>query len=371
VPALLIFFAGVVQTMKYNFVYLGLYEWIRKKGLKTLQDINDVDDNLFKKGKDWWILKTFKYLRNSNLNPMLSDKLEKNAINILHHDDFSMEMAVEHFVVCVRADRNPAFCAQVEIVQNGLHADNIKRFFLPHWPQDGIITRNPHRKGIKQLSYFGNRWNISPELESAPFKEFCREHGLIFNIQETDWSDYHSTDLVIAFRDGFSFFLDCKPSSKLVNSWFAGVPSILNPEYGYCEIATGAKDAIFVNSIDQLLSELKTLVETPQRYTEIVNSGQRRAEEFSVDKISEKWVDQLKHIGQHNYSSWRKRNRLHRSVIFYFSVLRTIIWGEQVVQYPNNLLRNVKSYLRIFLAAPALCIKQLTFAFCKRWAKRC
>lgn len=356
--------------MKFNFVYLGLSDWLQKKGLSSCEDLYTADDKIFTLGRHFWILKTFKFLKHSTLNISLSENLDSNAINILHRDHYSNRMALDYFVVCVRADRDPAFSAQVELLQNGLDADDKTKFFLPHWPQEGIIPRDPNRKGIQNLSFFGKKCHVSPELESLRFKEFCDKYGLVFKIHENDWSDYFSTDVVIAVRDGFSFYLDSKPAHKIINSWIACVPSILNPEYGYLEIVSGTDDAIFVNSIDELIFRLKSLIEAPELYNRMVSNGKKRAEEFSFDQIALKWELLLKSIEKTQYPAWRKKHKLFKLFGFLFSCIQQKIWGVQETQYPNNWLRNVISYVRIFFSAPGYCLKQLNFTYRYRYRRK-
>ncbi|BBO88531.1 glycosyltransferase [Desulfosarcina ovata] len=347
--------------MKFNFVFLGINKWLNENKLQSINDVRFVDDRIFKTGKEAYILKTFKIMQNTTLNLTLSESLEKNAINIIHRDDFSPKMSIDNFIICARVDREPAFSAQVEILQNGLHADGKKRFFITHWPIDGIIPRDPKSNDIKRLSFFGKKCHVSPELNSEKFKDFCEKHGLKFTIHEDNWTDYHSTDVVIALRDGFPFYLDSKASHKLVNSWIACVPAILNPEYGYKEIINETEDAIFVNSLDELIKALKAMLDSPEQYIKIVNNGKKRANEFSFEKISKEWETLLKHIEKYNYPRWKNMSYLYKITCYKFAIFRSIIWGIQVTQYPNTWLRNIKSYIRIFIAAPILCIRHLKF----------
>jgi len=356
--------------MEFNFVFLKLSEWLRKNGLSSCSDICSINDNIFKNGKEVHILKTYKILQCTSLNLSLSECLDKKAINIMHRDDYDAEMTKEHFIVCSRADKEPAFSAQIEILQNGLHANGKNRFFIPHWPQDGIIPRDPERDKIEKLTFFGKKCHVFPELKSERFKEFCRKYGLVFEINEQDWHDYSSTDVVIAVRDGFPFYLDSKPAHKLLNSWIAGVPAILNPEYGYIEAIAGENEVIFVNSIHDVMVRIKGLIDSPDLYNKIVNNGNRRAKEFSFDRIASEWELLLKKIETSHYPKWQAMSKLRKAAGFTCSEFRQKIWGIQVTQYPNNLLRNSKSYIRIFFSAPILCIRQLFFSFQYRFRKK-
>lgn len=348
--------------MKFNFIFKGLRNWLSLRNITSYKGVCGIDDCDFMTGKEVWILKTYKYLQKSQLDITISEEIDPNSINVTHRDDYYSSMSINNFVVCIRADRDPAFTAEVEILQNTLFKNSLNRYFIPHWPQGGIIKRDSHRNGIRQLSYFGKEYYVSNMLKSRKFQEFCEINGLTFKIFENNWTDYSTTDIVIAIRDGFPFYCDCKPPSKLVNAWFAGVPAIINPEYGYKDVISDVLDAIFVNTLDDLLYVIKKMIDSPEIYDKMVANGTCKASNFTCDKIALQWEEILNRIANSNFQVWKCKHSLFKKIAFIMSLIHEKVWGIQVAQYPNSFLRNIKSYIRIFISCPIVFMKHLVFS---------
>src|SRR5436190_23959176 len=97
-------------------------------------------------GPETWIVQTFHILRSFGHPYRLSGTLDPGAINVLHYDDLGAPDLWRHFVVSTRGDRDPAFVAQIEIVQNhsGVWSDD--DIYIPFWPQPGLIPRDARRE---------------------------------------------------------------------------------------------------------------------------------------------------------------------------------------------------------------------------------
>jgi glycosyltransferase involved in cell wall biosynthesis len=208
-------------------------------------------------------------------------------------------------IVTLRADiigfRSPI--ADAEIVQNGYFADGERVFDVPHWPQPGLIPRNPERGAtIRTLAFKGDRGNLHPDLFSSRFADFLDARDIAVHLEETDdrtvpqpWHDYQNVDLLIAVRkpwhEGDMFYN--KPATKLINAWHAGVPALLGPEYAFRELREDPLDYIEVASDEDAMAAIDRLIEHPDLYRDMVAHGRKRAEDFTIDRITERWAEVL------------------------------------------------------------------------------
>ena len=178
---------------------------------------------------------------------------------------FSSSFEAAHrnlLIVTLRADivgfRSPI--ADAEIVQNGYFADEERVFAVPHWPQPGLLPRDPDRgTTIRTLAFKGDRGNLHPDLFSSRFADFLDTRDITIRLEETEdrtvpqpWHDYRDVDLLIAVRkpwhEGDMFYN--KPATKLINAWHAGVPALLGHEYAFRELREDPLDYIEVANDD-------------------------------------------------------------------------------------------------------------------------
>ena len=237
---------------KINFVYKDLDP---EKHL-IVENLDSVDENfsLFKTGKDVWILQTYILLKLSGFSHLvLSTSFDKDAINVAHKTDIEDQEVANNFIICIRADRDPSFKANIEVVQNRYSIIKRNDYFIPHWPQPGLIPRDPSRGDkIENIYYFGKDCHLSERFKGSNFSKSLEEIGCKLIIQENEWNDYSQADLVLAVRDGRQFYLNFKPASKLVNSWLAKCVPILNYEEGYAELVESDLDCKFAKTEQSL-----------------------------------------------------------------------------------------------------------------------
>lgn len=285
--------------------------------LDALSNI-DFDDNLFwshegKERRRAWILQTYLRLRAAGHPVEISDQLPERGILLLLPEspiraEFNEQFTRDHrhlIVVTVRADVTEyrPMIGDADIVQNGRFADDNRVFFVPHWPQPGILPRDQTRGPmIENIVFKGGFGSLLADFRSDRWHEYLSDRGLNFHIASAEtegdvpnWHDYRTADLNLAVRPPYQDGgLRCeKPASKLINAWHAGVPSLLGAEYAYRELRTSSLDYIEVTSVDEAITAIDHLRNNPILYTRMVQHGRRRAQEFTPERITERWAEVL------------------------------------------------------------------------------
>lgn len=260
-----------------------------------------------------WVVQTVMRLREAGHTVHIQPTLPDEGIVVLlpepHlREEFMRQFEPRHrnlLVVTIRADivgfRSPI--ADAEIVQNGYFADETRVFDVPHWPQPGLIPRNPERgSSIQTIAFKGDRGNLHPELFSDRFYAFLEDRGITVRLEETvdrhapqPWHDYEDVDLLIAVRKPWhngDLFYD-KPASKLINAWHAGVPALLGPEHAFRELREHPLDYFEVSTDDEAMAAISRLLDEPGLYAEMVAHGQQRAQDFNPERVAERWAEIL------------------------------------------------------------------------------
>ncbi len=260
-----------------------------------------------------WLLQTYFHLRNAGHEVTLSADLptegivallpEPEALTQFHHQYERRHRSL--FVLTIRADifgfRSPL--GDADIVQNGRFADERHTFFVPHWPQPGLLPRDPARGSrIENIVFKGGYGSLEADYRSDTWTAFLADRGLTFQIASAEtegavpsWHDYRTADLNLAVRPAFGDGgLRCeKPASKLVNAWHAGVPSLLGPEYAYRELRQDALDYVEVASLNETMEAIDRLLGDRDRYRQMIEQAQKRARDFTPARIAERWAEVL------------------------------------------------------------------------------
>ncbi|PEN09432.1 hypothetical protein CRI93_01520 [Longimonas halophila] len=260
-----------------------------------------------------WILQTYLHMRAHGYHVNIAPVLPTEGIVVFIPEVESLHALRRQYTrshraltfVTVRADviefRSP--WADAEIVQNGRFADGHRSFFVPHWPQPGIIPRDPSRGArIEHITFKGGFGSLDKAFRSEPWQQFLDERGLTFEIASKHtqsavprWHDYEHADLMLAVRplhgDGGQ---RCeKPASKLVNAWMAGVPALVGPEYAFRELREDPLDYVEVGSLRDAMDAIDALRDDPDRYHAMRAHGLQRAQAFTPTCIAERWAEVL------------------------------------------------------------------------------
>lgn len=260
-----------------------------------------------------WIVQTYRWLSHFGYDVHIADTLPSTGILVFIPEEESYIALTEQLekkhrsltFVGVRADvcEYKIPLADFEIVQNGRFADERRSYFVPHWPQPGIIPRDPKRGSkIENITFKGGFGSLDAEFRTARWNAYLESRKLTFEIASKHtqgeiprWHDYELADLVLAVRplygDGG---LRCeKPASKLVNAWHAGVPAILGPEYAFRELQTNDLDYIEVKNAEDAMGAINELIDSPARYRAMIDHGRQRARQFTPQRIAERWAEVL------------------------------------------------------------------------------
>lgn len=333
-----------------NFVHGGIAAWrdVAADSGRTISD-SELSPRL-RLGREIWIVQAFHRLRARGYPVRLTGGTESDSINVLHSDDF-VGTSPGCFIVCVRADREPRFDADVEVVQNRTCLWKANDTYVPHWPQPGIVPRDPARGAeIRRVAYLGKEVNLAPDLRAEAFTHSLERNGMELVVREDRWWDYSDIDVVLAVRDGTPLYLNLKPSSKLVNAWIGDCPALVGPERGYQEIRKGALDFIECRSADQALQGLRRLRGQPDLYRAMVENGRVRRAEFSADAVTDRWEEVIGEVLIPRYLDWQRTPR--RSRRGWLVQIRQRLWGTQVVHYPRPAPKRALNWARRAVALP-------------------
>jgi hypothetical protein len=260
-----------------------------------------------------WLVQTYLWLRRFGYDVAISPVLPAEGAVVLLPEPpieraFLRQYTAAHrslLIVTIRADivgYRPSL-ADVDVTQNGRFADGTRTVFIPHWPQPGLLPRNPDRgTTVRNVVFKGGAGSLSAAFQSPAWRAALGRRGLRFRVDHPrspaavpDWHDYRTADLCLAVRPPFGDGgLRCeKPASKLVNAWHAGVPSLLGREYAFRELRRSPLDYVEVTCPADALQAIDRLLDDPDRYARMVAHGRRRARAFTPRRIADRWADVL------------------------------------------------------------------------------
>ena len=265
----------------------------------------------FHRGERVWILQTCLRLARAGYPAELTASPPAGGIVVFHAKHAralrSQSRRLGNAILLgARADNREPLIADFEVVQNGRFADAERRFFIPHWPQPALLPRDPARGGaIRRIAFKGFEQNLHPEFRSPAWREFLAEKGIEWEIDAVpfagaatdpagiDWPDFRRVDLLLAVRPEDRRLWTPKPASKLVNSWLAGVPALLGPEYAYRELRRSELDYLEVGSLAEAKAAVLRLLERPDLYQAMIENGRARGTVFMAEAILAQWIDLL------------------------------------------------------------------------------
>jgi hypothetical protein len=241
----------------------------------------------------------------------------------------------------IRGDKRQILLADYELVQNGRWADGRQRFFIPYWPQPGLLPRDASRgASVKRVSYKGFDLNLHDYFRGDDWTRWLSEQSLTWDRAsmshdlseqqgvQVNWHDYSNVDVAFALRpeprrrhekNGYTG----KPATKLYNAWHAGVPAILGPEYAYEEIRRSDLDYLEAADPEAVKSAIVHLANQPDLYRAMVANGQHRAAEYTQAKILALWeellFDKLPRLASQQKSNTLTLPRSLRSISRWFT----------------------------------------------------
>jgi hypothetical protein len=276
--------------------------------LRRLDPDQDVSE--FATGQRAWILQTYHRLAAAGHPVELADEPPRHGILVFHAKH--AERLLRHWwrwgeclLVAVRADHSESHLADFEVLQNRVWEDGVRRFFVPFWPQPGLVPRDPARgTRLERIAFKGFSSSLHPAFAQPAFTAALRERGIELIVDAVEyggaatdtsrlrWADYSDVDLILAVRPPVGTHTD-KPASKLYNAWRAGVPALLGPEPAFQELRFDPLDYFEVRSVPEVLEAIDRLRANPMLYTRMIEHGRRRAIDFSPEAVLAQWADLL------------------------------------------------------------------------------
>jgi hypothetical protein len=281
-----------------------------------------------------WLLRTYIELRRRGEEPTLSTWLRPDAINIL--DSFTLgrrHRTNDCFIVAARSDGPMTGLANFVIHQNGALASDASNASIPHWPQPGLIPREPSRgHRLERITFKGEPWNLDARFRTPGVLSRLAEMGMHLDIPRKDrnanastWYDYKTSDAVIAVRNLTKRDAMIKPASKLVNAWIAGVPALLGPEPAYRELREGPLDYFEIRDVAGAMSVLQRLRDDPGLYLAVIENGRKRAADFTTDRMVQRWKDLIAGPIRESWQRWQRiprPMRLAKAALMHLTVAR-------------------------------------------------
>ncbi|MEG3899957.1 MULTISPECIES: hypothetical protein [unclassified Microcoleus] len=221
-------------------------------------------------------------------------------------------------------------------MQNKACVDSETDIFMPIWPQPGLIPRRSERGStIENIVFKGDEINLSESFRSPEFKQQLEKRGVKLRINGKPesgpvmWHDYSTDDLVLAVRDLTEKDALVKPASKLVNAWIAGVPALLGPEPAFREQRQSDLDYIEVKTPQEVFEAVKLFKSQPELYQQMVANGHKRAEDFTTEKMIQRWYEFLAGPVADGYKRWSKRTQVSRIAEFSLRSIQHKIAGRK------------------------------------------
>ena len=257
-----------------------------------------------------WILQTFLRLARTGAPVELVGRVPADGIVLFHakHERHVRRApgAGRALLVGCRADNRQPLAAEVEILQNGQFADGERRFFVSHWPQPGLVPRDPARADrLETVAFKGFAANLHPDLARPEWRAALAARGLAWEADApvfagaatataaARWADYREVDVVLALRPRERRTARSKPATKLVNAWLAGVPALLGPEPAFRELRRSELDYLEIEDARSALEALDRLRAEPGLYRAMVEQGRRRTAEVDVAAVTARWRELL------------------------------------------------------------------------------
>ncbi len=289
-------------------------------------------------GASIWILQTYLRLREVDFSCQLVSDIPHEGIVVGHRESLSYELkpTPKLLLVCIKGDQNSLPYAQLHIVQNlqevtlpPIHIQSIeekryilpgKRYYLPHWPQPGIIPRNPNRGDrFENIVYFGITYNLAPPLRQNSWYDTVRKLKLDWCVQTQGdrWHDYSEVDAIVAVRSfDPRLTYPWKPATKLYQAWHAGVPAILGTEKAFAAERKSELDYLEVTSVAELVEALKRLRDDSSLRQAMIENGKERAKETQSDVLTRRWCHFLNDIAVPAYYQWCHASSWERQQFF-------------------------------------------------------
>src|ERR1700685_2285754 len=228
-------------------------------------------------GEYSWCLQTFLELRDRGWPVELAHVPRPDRVNLVHVGHMTtVKPPADAFIVAVQADYPHVGWAQAHVVQNRRQEKSKGSFWVPHWPQPGIVPRSPDRgDSVRCVAYAGvGCWLAGGE---RPWAIAIEKLGIEFRrLRPENWNDYSTVDVLSAIRSFGRTRHDTKPPSKLFNAWHAGIPLVAGYDSAFEQVGRPGVDYCRVAAMEEAIEAIRPLRDDPAYYRSIVTAGAAR-----------------------------------------------------------------------------------------------
>lgn len=284
-------------------------DWADPKDLPSM--LSRFGDRFFLSTPLAWIFQSYLRLKEVGADVALVHEIPQRGVFVALSGDVPLNYKPgrQQYFVSVTADGCVSTYAQMRVCQNRTqtrYASNA--LHMPHWPQPGILGRDPRRGDrFDTIAFFGDKINLAKELQSTAFFTELTALGLKLSIRDAHSPqriDYSDIDSVIAVRSFQKHGYIRKPASKLYNAWIAGVTAVLGREYAFTEERRTALDFIEVTRYEDCLAAVRRLKQDRQLRIQMFENGLERAREFTSSSIIERWCRLLFEDARFGFERW-------------------------------------------------------------------
>jgi hypothetical protein len=285
-------------------------------------------------------------LKKQGLPVHLSHRFNKRHINIAFGRTLQkLWKRPDVFVVDVKADVPRDYWGRnLQIVQNEAAEDpGKKKFYIPHWPQPGLIKRDPLRTDVKNVAYAGRLNNLL--LGKTNLSEIINRLGLRFiNLNQRNWNDFSNMDICIGIRSFDTNTYKNKPATKLYNSWHAQVPFIGGYESAFEQTGIPGENYLRVKNIDEMVDALNKLRDNRDFYNFLVENGNKAKVKYDLNSIAKKWVDFLENIAVPQYAKWKCQRLSLRTYSLASNIAVSI--AQDLYRIPQSLPNRIRHSIK-------------------------
>ncbi|MEM9163615.1 MAG: hypothetical protein AAGC54_11190 [Cyanobacteria bacterium P01_F01_bin.4] len=285
-------------------------------------------------------MQTYLRLKETGFPCELTDRLPEQGIVLFHRNvvlKADISPGPSRLLICLKADISFFSGAQLHVVQNPREASpQLGSYFIPHWPQPGLLPRQPDRGNcFETVAFFGHQVNLDPALNTSVWQTQLAQRGLRWvSIANTNrwndyatlnngWNDYRQIDAIVGVRQFQARrpLYRRKPATKLYNAWLAGVPAVLGREWAYRVTGQAGVNYLEANSVEAVLHHLERLKQDVAWRQSLVEAGRIQSVAYQPEVITQRWRQFLKTVAVPAYQHWCQLNRAQRCASLVKSVL--------------------------------------------------
>jgi hypothetical protein len=289
-----------------------------------------------------WIAQSYMRLKRRGQDVRLTDRFVPGEVCVALGAMRTSRQPFRSFAIAAQTHLFKARICDCNIVQNRELLERSNEFFMIHWPQPGLIRRDPARGSrIERIGYLGDE-ALSGQLTDAAFLRQLDKLGMTL-VRPEQWYDYHDIDVALAVRNVPPSYTRFKPPSKLINAWAAGCPALVGPEQAFAALRRSPLDYFQVTSPRDVLAALNRLRSEPVLYETMAANGLERMRDFTADAVARRWEELLAGPIAARYRRWLAGPRAWRAARNAVRFAGRIVQNQRAIRAVERFNRELKS----------------------------